>query len=340
MIKTRITELFGLKYPIMSAPMGPFYTTELTIAVSEAGGLGVLSHATLRGKNSVTDMKEQIMHVIESTDKPFGLNIRTARIQTDHKVIIRTLPKWMRENPKIREQLVYLLTSAGGARFASEWIKKKMPYVKHFHVGPALWLVDKIVKAGCDGIVATGIDGGGHQSYEEISTLVLLQQVLRKYPEHLIVACGGFASPEGIAAGIAAGADAIAMGTRFIACKESEFHQNYKDLIPPATARDTILTTGGFGPIRLLKNKYALEHGEIISKDDKIAQELAYDLDEFLEELRRYEIVYTEGDVEDGAIPVGQTVGLIDDILSVDDILSSFTKKAEELLKKACSNIS
>jgi len=340
MIKTRITELFGLKYPIISAPMGPFYTTELAIAVSEAGGLGVLSHATLKGKNSVTDMKEQIIHVIESTDKPFGLNIRTARIQTDHKVLIRTLPKWMRENPKIREQLVYVLTSAGGAGFASEWLKKKLPQVKHFHVGPALWLIDKIVKAGCDGIVATGIDGGGHQSYEEISTLVLLQQVLRKYPEHLVVACGGFASPEGIAAGIAAGADAIAMGTRFIACKESEFHQNYKDLIPPATARDTILTTGGFGPIRLLKNKYALEHGEIISKEDKIAQELGYDLDEFLEELRRYEIVYTEGDVEDGAIPVGQTVGLIDEILSVNDILSGFTKKAEELLKKACSNIS
>jgi NAD(P)H-dependent flavin oxidoreductase YrpB (nitropropane dioxygenase family) len=340
MIKTRITEMFGLKYPIISAPMGPFYTTELTIAVSEAGGLGVLSHVTLRGKNSVIDMKEQINHVIENTDKPFGLNIRTARIQADHKVMIRTLPKWIKENPKIRDQLVYIVTSAGGARFASEWLKKKVPHVKHFHVGPALWLVDKIVKVGCDGIVATGVEGGGHQSYEEISTLVLLQQVLRKYPNYPIVACGGFASPEGIAAGISAGADAIAMGTRFIASKESEFHQNYKDLIPPATARDTILTTGGFGPIRLIKNKYALEHGQVISKNEKISQELAYNMDGYLEDLYRYEIVYTEGDVNDGAVPVGQTVGLIDDILSVNDILSNFTKKAEDILKKACSKIS
>ena len=87
MIKTRITEKFGIKYPILSAPMGPFYTTELTIATSEAGGLGVLSHVTLLGKNSIKDMKEQIDHVIENTDKPFGVNIRTARVQTDHKIL-------------------------------------------------------------------------------------------------------------------------------------------------------------------------------------------------------------------------------------------------------------
>jgi len=340
MIKTRITEMFGLKYPVITAPMGPFYTTELTIAVSEAGGLGVLSHVSLLGKNPVKNMKEQIMHVIERTNKPFGLNVRTARVQTDHKLLIRSISKWMKENPKIQEQLVYVVTSAGGSRFAAEWFKKKAPQIKHFHVAPALWLVDKVVKAGCDGIVATGTEGGGHQSYEQITTLILLQECLRRYPNYPIIACGGFASSEGIAAGIAAGADAIAMGTRFIASKESEFHQNYKDLIPPAAARDTILTTGGFGPIRLLKNKYAMEHGRILTKDEKIAQELSFEMNEYIEDLRRYEIVYTEGDVENGAVPVGQTVGLIDNILSVDDILSDFTKGAESLLKKACSKIS
>ena len=147
----------------------------------------------------------------------------------------------------------------------------------HFHVGPAIWLVDKIVKAKCDGIVATGTEGGGHQSYEMITTLVLLQQVIRKYPEKMIIACGGIASPEGVAACIGMGADAVAMGTRFIASNQSEFHPNYKDLIPPAQARDTMLTTGGFGPIRLLKNKYCLEHDKLLSKEEKIAQELLGD---------------------------------------------------------------
>ena len=340
MIKTRITDKFGIKYPIISAPMGPFYTTKLTVAVSEAGGLGVLSHVTLRGKNSVKDFKEQLDYVIEHTDKPFGLNVRTARIQTDHRVLLRKIPQWRKENPKLREQLIYGVTSAGGPRIAGKTWKENAPDMYHFHVGPALWLVDKIVDSGCDGIVATGTEGGGHQSYEGITTLVLVQQVAQKYPEKLLVACGGFASPEGVATGLAMGADAIAMGTRFIASTQSEFHQNYKDLIPPATARDTMLTTGGFGPIRLLKNKYCLEHGKVITKQEKISQEMAYEMDEYLEELYRYEIVYTQGDVDNGAIPVGQTCGLIDSIMDVDDIISGFTKKAEILLKKICTNIS
>ena len=340
MIKTKITEMFGIKYPIVSAPMGPFYTTELTIAVAEAGGLGTLSHATLLGKNSITDMMEQINHVIEHTDKPFGVNVRTARIQTDHKIMLRSIAKMRKNNPKLREQLIYGVTSAGGSREASKIWKKSASGMNHFHVAPALWLVDKVVAAGCDGIVATGTEGGGHQSYEGISTLVLVQQVAQKYPEKPLIACGGFATPEGVAAGLAMGADAVAMGTRFIASNQSEFHPNYKALIPPATARDTILTTGGFGPIRLLKNKYAFEHGEVVSKQEKIAQELAYDLDGFLEDLHKYMIVYTDGDVENGAIPVGQTVGLIDSLMDVDDIITSFTKGAENILKKLCSDIS
>jgi NAD(P)H-dependent flavin oxidoreductase YrpB (nitropropane dioxygenase family) len=340
MIKTRITELFGIKYPILSAPMGPFYTTELSVAVSEAGGLGVVSHATLSGKNSVGDMKKQLEYVIEHTDKPFGVNVRTARIQTDNKRMLKKITEWCKENPKLKEQLVYVLTSAGGSRPASKILKERAPFINHFHVAPALWLVDKVVAAGCDGIVATGTEGGGHQSYEGISTLVLVQEVARKYPEKPLIACGGFASPEGVAAGLAMGADAVAMGTRFIASNQSEFHPNYKALIPSASSRDTMLTTGGFGPIRLIKNKYALEHGEILTKQEKIAQELAYEMNEFLKDLHAYEIVYTEGDVENGAIPVGQTCGLIDSMMDVDDIVAGFTKEAEKVLKNLCSKIS
>ncbi|TFF98661.1 MAG: nitronate monooxygenase [Promethearchaeota archaeon] len=338
-IKTRITEEFGIQYPIMSAPMGPFYTTELAIATSEAGGLGVISHATLMGKNSIEDFKAQLNYVVEHTDKPFGFNVRTARVQTDHKILLRKIPEWRDEDPRLKEQLIYGLTSAGGPRKAAAMWQKKAPDMYHFHVGPALWLVDKIVESGCDGIVSTGIEGGGHQSYENISTLVLTQQVAMKYPEKLLVTCGGYASPEGIAAGLAMGADAVAMGTRFIASKESEFHQNYKDLIPPATARDTVLTTGGFGPIRLLKNKYAIKHGEVISKQEKINQEHQFTMEEYLEDLHHYEIVYTEGDVENGAIPVGQTAGMIDEIKHVDDIITHFTKEAEKKLKNVCSRI-
>jgi len=339
-IQTRLTKKFGIKYPIMSAPMGPFYTTELTIATSNAGGLGVLSHATLQGKNPVKDMKKQIDHVLENTDKPFGVNVRVARVQTDHKIMLRKLVSWRKKNPKLREQLIYLLTSAGGTSFATSYIQKKAPEIFHAHVTPVLFLAEKAVKNGIDGLVGTGTEGGGHQSYEKVATLVLLQELVREFPDIPLIACGGIASPEGVAASIALGADAVAMGTRFIASNQSEFHPNYKALVPPAQDRDTMLTTGGFGPIRLIKNKYCLEHGIPMDKQDKIAQELSYDIDEYLEDLRHYEIVYTEGDVENGAIPVGQTVGLINEIKDVDDIITTYTKEAEKLLKTACSKIS
>ena len=340
MIKTRLTELLGIKYPIISAPMGPFYTTKLAVAVSEAGGLGVVSHATLLGKNSVKDMITQLEYVLEHTYKPFGVNVRTARLQTDHKIMLRKIIQNINQNPKLREQLVYIITSAGGSKFASKLLKEKTPDVKHFHVSPALWLVDKSFAAGCDGVCATGTEGGGHQSYEGITTLVLVSQVAQKYPEKLLVACGGIANPETVAAGLAMGADAVVMGTRFIASTESEFHPNYKALIPPATARDTMLTTGGFGPIRLLKNKYCLEHGKIMTKEEKITQELAYDLDSLREDFHHYEIVYTQGDVENGAIPMGQTCGMIDSVMDVGDIITVFSRKAEEILKNLSSRIS
>ena len=337
MIKTRITEKFGIKYPILSAPMGPFYTTDLTIAVSEAGGLGVLSHATLRGKNSILDFKEQIDRVIEHTDKPFGFNIRVARLQTDHKILLRKIGQWRKENPKIREQMIYGLTSAGGPRNAAKMWQKSCPDMYHFHVAPALWLVDKVVESGCNGVVATGTEGGGHQSYEGITTLVLVQEVRKKHPDLLTIACGGIADPNGIAGALAMGADAVAMGTRFIASTQSEFHDNYKSLILPATDRDTMITTGGFGPIRLLKNNYCLEHGKTLSKEEKIAQENEIlDIDSFMDDLLKYEIVYTNGDVDNGAVPVGPSCALVDNIMDVDDIISGFTKQAENLLKKVC----
>jgi enoyl-[acyl-carrier protein] reductase II len=338
MIKTRITEMFGIKYPIMNAPMGPFYTTQLTAAVSEAGGLGVLSHTNLRGKSSVDLMIENMEYVIEHTDKPFGFNIRTARMQPDAPSLIRAVTKQIQKNPKIREQCVYGVTSAGSPREADDFWKKKNLSLKHFHVAPALWLARKVIATNCDGLVMTGYEGGGHQSYEGVTTIILIQQAIKEFPDIPLVACGGFATPQGVAMAIAAGADAVAMGTRFIATKQSEFHENYKALIYPAKAEDTIMTTGAFGPIRLLKNKYALEHGKIMSKDEKKSQEAAVDLAALDKEMERYELVY-KGDVENGAVLVGQSIGLIDTESNVDDIITQFTKKAENLLKQSVSKI-
>ncbi|TXT59208.1 MAG: Nitronate monooxygenase [Promethearchaeota archaeon] len=338
MIKTRITEMFGIKYPIISAPMGPFYTTELSLAVSEAGGLGVLSHTNLRGKDSIQVMEDNLNYMVEHTDKPFGFNIRTARMQPDAMPLIRKVARMIKKDSRLREQCVYGVTSAGTPRKAAEIWKKKAPSIKHFHVAPAQYLAQKVVNSGCDGLIVTGVEGGGHQSYEEISTLILLQEAVKAFPDVPLVACGGFATPEGIAMALTGGADAVAMGTRFIATDDSEFHENYKDLIYPASDQDTLLTTGAFGPIRLLKNKYSLEHGKILSREEKLQQEAGFTAEQLNEEMKRYELVY-KGDVENGAILAGQTVGLINSEMRVGDMIPQFIQQAEKIMKEAVSKI-
>ncbi|MHA1762707.1 MAG: nitronate monooxygenase, partial [Promethearchaeota archaeon] len=272
-IETNITEMLGIKHPIIAAPMGPFYTTELTVAVSEAGGLGVLSHTNLFGKNSLQELKKNMEYVVEHTDKPFGFNVRTSRLQIDAPTICRSIPKFIRDNPRIKEQCVYVVTSAGTPKMihnkAFEKLKESGSQIKHFHVAPAVWLADKCVAAGADGLVCTGYEGGGHQSYEKISTLVLLQGVRKKYPDMPLVACGGFATGEGLAAALAMGAGGIAMGSRFIASKESEFHEKYKNIVPAAKSTDTKYCLGVLGPIRLWINRYALSHKPVESKEEK-----------------------------------------------------------------------
>ena len=120
-LETNITQMLGIKHPIVAAPMGPFYTTELTIAVSEAGGLGVLSHSAMMrdfqaGKTAVDLMKENMLKVIEHTDKPFGFNIRTSRREIQAVNLCREIPKFIMENPKLKEQCIYAITSAGSSR--------------------------------------------------------------------------------------------------------------------------------------------------------------------------------------------------------------------------------
>ncbi|MBA7637494.1 NADH:quinone reductase [subsurface metagenome] len=349
--------MFGIKHPIASAAMGPFRTTELAIAVSEAGGLGMISHAhqSMDGReaSAIVALKKNLDYVIEHTDGIFGFNIRTSRLTVDCDKLISEASKHIMSNPKLREQCLYALTSAGSAsRMPQNKDFQKLresTQIKHFHVAPALWLADKCVAAGCDGLVVTGFEGGGHQSYEKVGGLVLLQQVQQKHPEIPKIACGGFATGTGMAAALALGAGGIAMGSRFIASKDSEFHENYKNIVPPAKAQDTIVRTGGLGTIRLWKNKFSLAKGLVQSKEEKMAEEkavvdhrTAISQEDLAEELRKDAIaafILYDGDVENGYVLLGQSIGVIDQIESVSDIIENFIKDAEKALKNASSYV-
>jgi enoyl-[acyl-carrier protein] reductase II len=337
MIETNITKMFGIKYPIFSAPMGPFFTRDLALAVSEAGGLGVLSNVNIVGTDPVDEHKAGMEYMIEHTDKPFGLNILTSRNNPGVRQMVRSLPKILLENQKMREQCKYWLTSAGSSKILAQSkyfmeLREKSD-VKHFHVAPAVWLAQKCVDAGVDGVVVTGTEGGGHQSYERVSTLVLLQQMNEKFPDLPKIACGGFATGEGLAAALSLGAGAIAMGSRFIASKQSEFHENYKALIPPGTPQDTGLFTGSFGPIRLYKNEYALSHPAPGSKEEMIAYENSISAEQRAKDTSSYDRVY-DGDITTGAVLLGQSIGIIDSIDDANDIIERIIKRASEVIKK------
>ncbi len=366
-IETNITKMFGIKHPIVNAPMGPFYTTDLCVATSEAGGLGILSHTTIArgedfsgeitagevearlGVNAVKAMKQNMEYVIEHTDKPFGFNIRTSRNELQADALCKEIPKFIMENQKLREQCVYALTSAGSARKLPESktfqeLKAKSE-IKHFHVAPALWLADKCVANNVDGLVVTGGEGGGHQSFEKVSSLVLLQQIHEKHPDIPVIACGGFATGAGLASALSIGAGAIAMGSRFIASKDGEFHEQYKAVIPPSRAQDTVLVTGVLGPIRLWKNEYSLHHGLVASKEELVSQEEELrkkspkEIQQELVDMANAYIAAYRGDVNSGAVLLGQSIGLINSIESVSDIINKIVTDAEIQLKKAASYI-
>ena len=352
-LKTNITEMFGIKNPIANAAMGPFRTTEMALAVTEAGGLGMISHANQsmdgREPDAIIALKKNLDWVIERTDGIFGFNIRTSRNTVNCDELISETAKHIMGNAKLKEQCLYALSSAGSARRMpqnKEFQKlRENSNIKHFHVAPALWLADKCVEAGCDGLVVTGFEGGGHQSYEKVDGVVLLQQVHQKHPNIPIIACGGYATGAGMAGALALGAGGICMGSRFIASKESEFNENYKNVVPPAKAQDTIIRTGGLGTIRLWKNKYSLKKGLVKSKEEKIAEEKALvghraevSKEELAEELRKdayAAFAAYQGDMENGAVLLGQSIGLINKIESVSDIVKTVIKDAETQLKKA-----
>jgi len=178
----------------------------------------------------------------------------------------------------------------------------------------------------------TGTEGGGHQSYERVSTLVLLQQINKFFPDLPKIACGGFATGESLAAALSLGAGAIAMGSRFIASKQSEFHEKYKALIPPGKPQDTGLYTGSFGPIRLYKNEYALAHPAPSSKEEMIAYENSITPEQRVKDLGAYDRVYN-GDTVTGAVLLGQSIGIIDSIDDVNDIVKEIVNKAEDIIK-------
>ena len=306
-MKTELTELLGIEYPIIQGGMAWVAEYHLAAAVSEAGGLGLIGAA-----NAPADwVRDQVRQVKKLTDKPFGVNIMLRSPYADEvaKVIV--------------EEGVPVVTTGAGdpEKYMKMW---KDAGVKIIPVVASVALARRMERCGADAVVAEGTESGGHIG--ETTTLVLVPQVVDAVSIP-VIAAGGIADGRGIAAAFMLGAKGVQMGTHFVATEECHVHQNYKDMILKAKDIDTRVTGRTTGhPVRALRNQMTKEY---LKKEAEGAS--FEELEQLtLGGLRR---AVVDGDVKTGSVMSGQSAGLVKEQMTCAQLIQKLVKETDALLK-------
>lgn len=306
-MKTEITELLGIEYPIIQGGMAWVGTNELASAVSEAGGLGIIGS----GGAPASWVKEQIQQVKKKTDKPFGVNVMLMNPEAD--AIAQVI---------VDEKVPVVTTGAGNPeKYMEMW---KAAGVKVIPVVASVALAKRMERTGADAVIAEGTESGGHIG--ETTTMALVPQVVDAVSIP-VIAAGGIAAGRGIAAAFMLGAKAVQMGTIFVASKESIASDAYKNKVVKAKDIDTKVTGRSTGhPVRCIRNKQTQEYLRLESEGATL-EELEHLT---LGGLRK---AVVDGDVINGSVMAGQIAGLVKEIRSCKDIVEGLNAQAEELLK-------
>lgn len=297
-MKTRITELLGIEHPIIQAAMSwASSNSALVIAVSNAGGMGVLAGGPMR----VEDFARAVAEVKAGTAKPWGVNIPLNNPRAPQLLDIA-----------FEARIPVMVASQGGVR--GHLARFRAIGTKWLHVVASVEHALKAEAAGVDALVVDGAEAGGHPPPAEVSTLVLVRRVVKsvKLP---VVASGGIADGYGIAAMLALGAEGVQLGTRFIATPEASVHPAYKEAVLKADVGDTAFVGRGAHPIRQLRNAFS---------DRYAAAERAGAPAEELEKLfagATLKQAALDGDVAWGKVEAGQSAGLVDDILPAAEVM-------------------
>ena len=312
-IKNRITELFGIKYPIIQGGMVWVSGWKLASAVSENGGLGLIGAGSMKADL----LREHIQKCKEATQKPFGVNLPLLR--GDATDLVKVI---VEENVKI------VFTSAGHpGKFIEEFKKNGITVT---HVIANLKQAKKAESVGCDAVVAEGVEAGGHNGADEITTMALVPYISEnvKIP---VIAAGGISSGKAILAALALGAEGAQIGTLFAASLESSAHENFKQAILNAKETDTALILKKIAMARVIKNKFAED--AIKAEYSGVGEET---LKQILGEKRERRGIF-EGDLEEGMLEAGQGAAQITKLKTVkeifDDLISDFDKRFEYLLE-------
>ena len=289
-MENRICGLFGIKYPIIQAGMIWCSGWELASAVSNAGGLGIIGS----GSMYPDILRSHIQKCKAATDKPFAVNVPMLYPQIeDHINII------------IEEGVKIVFTSAGNPKTWTSHLKKHGITV--VHVVSSVKFALKAQEAGVDAVVAEGFEAGGHNGREETTTFCLIPMVKEKL-EVPLIAAGGIATGKQMLAAMVLGADAVQVGSRFVASPESSGHINFKNRVVEAGEGETHLTLKELAPVRLIRNKF---HSDVMNAYAKCAS--VDELKELLGRARAKRGMF-EGDLDEGELEIGQISGLIHEI--------------------------
>jgi len=306
-VKTRITELLGIRHPVFQAAMSwASSSAPLVIAVSNAGGLGVIAAGPMRPD----DFRTALAEIRAGTDRPYGVNVPLTTPRAAQLLDIA-----------FEARIPVMVASQGGPR--EHLARFRAIGTKWLHVVASVEHAKKAEAAGVDALVVDGMEAGGHPPPSEVTTLVLVRRVLKevKLP---VVASGGVADGAGIAALLALGADAVQLGTRFIATPEASVHENYKRAVLAADVDGSTLVARGRLPIRQLKNAFSAKFDAAERAGAPPAE-----LDALFQSssLKRAAL---EGDVEWGKVEAGQSAGLVDEILPAAEVVRRLVAELEE----------
>ncbi|MUH37189.1 nitronate monooxygenase [Zobellia amurskyensis] len=312
-MQNRITELFGVKYPIVQAGMIWTSGWRLASAVSNAGGLGLIGAGSMYPQV----LREHIQKCQQATDKPFGVNV---------PMLYPDLDKLMEIIVELGVKIVF--TSAGNPKTWTSYLQEKGITV--VHVVSSLKFALKSQEAGVDAIVVEGFEAGGHNGRDETTTLTLIPAVKEKL-DIPIIAAGGIATGAAMLATMILGADGVQVGSRFVASDEASSHQLFKQKVIESGEGDTQLVLKELAPVRLIKNKFYQDiqnaYANGASKEDLIS---------LLGRARAKRGIF-EGDMEEGELEIGQVASLIHTIKPAASIVNDMMTEFEIAKKMVAS---
>lgn len=297
-MQNRVTQLFDIEFPIIQAGMIWASGWRLASAVSNAGGLGLIGS----GSMYPDVLREHIQKCKTATAKPFGVNVPLLYPDIDkHMQII------------IEEKVPIVFTSAGNPKTWTGILKKEG--IKVVHVVSSSKFAQKSEEAGCDAVVAEGFEAGGHNGREETTTMVLIPAVCAvvKIP---VIAAGGIATGRQMLAAMVLGAEAVQVGSRFVASEEASSHINFKRAVINSAEGDTMLSLKQLVPVRLLKNKF---YNDVKKAEENCASK--EELEKLVGRGRAKKGMY-EGDMQEGELEIGQVSSIIKTIKPARDIVS------------------